>query len=72
MKQAITPSPAPHAPGQTPPPDAAPEAPPEKRFPGLRIALWAWLAGFGLLVAELILQALEALVLYFRSGGAGR
>ncbi len=63
MKQAITESPAPQTGG--------PPTTDEGRFPGLRLALWVWLAGFGLLVAELLLQGVEALVGYLRFGGAG-
>ncbi len=70
MKQSITESP-PHPAGHTAPQTAVPPPPAEERSPGLRLALWVWLAGFGLLVAELILQALEALIGYLRFGGAG-
>ena len=63
MKQAVTSTPAPHPAGEATP--AAPSAPKEARFPGLNLALWVWLAGFGLLVAELVVQLFVSQVAHF-------
>jgi hypothetical protein len=51
----VTPTPT----EKTPPPviaPALPDAPPQKKWPGMRLALWLWVAGFAVLLLQLLLD----------------
>jgi len=44
---------------KTPPPviaPALPDSPPERKWSGMRLALWLWVAGFAVLLLQLLLD----------------